>query len=52
MLDGNYAPFGVTIEGLDVVHDIAAQPHDNSNPAGGGVPDTDIVINSITIENR
>ena len=51
-LNGNYAAFGVTIEGIDVVRDIAAQPHDNSNPAGGGVPDDDIIINSITIENQ
>ena len=49
-LDGNYAPFGVVIEGIDVVRDIASQPHDNSNSAGGGVPLEDIIINSITIE--
>jgi len=51
-LDGSYAPFGVVVEGIDVVRDIASQPHDNSNPAGGGVPYEDIIINSITIENR
>jgi len=51
-LDGNYAPFGVVIEGIDVMRNIAAQPHDNSNPAGGGVPIEDIIINSITIENQ
>jgi peptidyl-prolyl cis-trans isomerase A (cyclophilin A) len=51
-LDGNYAPFGVVIEGMEVVRTIAAQPHDNSNPAGGGVPLEDIIINSITIENE
>lgn len=49
-LDGNYAPFGVVIEGINVVRNIAAQPHDNSNPAGGGVPLQDIIINSITIQ--
>jgi len=49
-LDGNYAAFGVTIEGMEVVRDIASRPHDNSNPAGGGKPLTDIIINSITIE--
>jgi len=49
-LDGRYAAFGATIEGLDVVHNIAAQPHDNSHPAGGGKPYTDIIINTITIE--
>jgi peptidyl-prolyl cis-trans isomerase A (cyclophilin A) len=50
-LDGNYAPFGVVIDGIDVVRNIAAKPHDNSNPAGGGVPLEDIIINSIIIEN-
>jgi len=49
-LDGSYAAFGVTIDGLTVVHNIAAKPHDGLHPAGGGKPDTDIVINSITIE--
>jgi len=49
-LDGSYAAFGVTIEGLSVVHNIAAQPHDGQHPAGGGKPNIDIVINSITIE--
>ena len=51
-LDGNYAAFGVVVEGIEVVRNIAAQPHDNSNPAGGGVPLEDIIINSIIIENR
>jgi len=51
-LDGNYAPFGVVVEGIDVVRSIASQPHDNSNPAGGGVPNEDIIINSITIEGQ
>ena len=51
-LDGNYAPFGVVVEGIDVVRSIAAQPHDNSNPAGGGVPNEDIIINSITIQSQ
>jgi len=51
-LDGNYAPFGVVVEGIDVVRSIASQPHDNSNPAGGGVPNEDIIINSITIESQ
>ena len=47
-----YAAFGVTIEGLDVVKDIASTSHDNSlePQPGGGKPLTDIVINSITIE--
>ena len=47
-LDGNYAAFGVTIEGLDVVQSIAAQPHADSGD-GTGQPTTDIIITSITI---
>jgi cyclophilin family peptidyl-prolyl cis-trans isomerase len=50
-LDGNYAAFGVTIEGLDVVKTIAAQPHPDSGD-GTGKPTTDIIINSITIVNQ
>jgi len=52
-LDGSYAAFGVVIEGIEVVRDIAAVDHDGSlepNP-GGGKPVEDIIINSITIEN-
>ena len=49
-LNENYAAFGVTIEGIDVVRNIASQQHDNSSPAGGGKPYTDIIINSINIE--
>lgn len=49
-LDGNYAAFGVTIEGLDVVRSIAAQPHADSGD-GTGKPTTDIVITSIIIES-
>ena len=49
-LDGGYAVFGVTTSGMDVVRDIADDPQDNSSPAGGGKPITDIIINSITIE--
>ncbi len=45
-----YTAFGACIEGLDVIHTIAAQPHDGSHPAGGGKPYEDIIINSITIE--
>jgi cyclophilin family peptidyl-prolyl cis-trans isomerase len=50
-LDGDYAAFGVTVEGLDVVHAIATQSHDNSNGDGTGVPINDIIIESITIVN-
>jgi cyclophilin family peptidyl-prolyl cis-trans isomerase len=48
-LDGNYAAFGVVIEGMDVVQTIAAQPHDNSGGDGTGKPTTDIIINNIII---
>lgn len=48
-LDGNYAAFGVVIEGIDVVHTIAAQPQDKSESETVGKPTTDIIINSITI---
>lgn len=44
-----YAAFGVVTEGIAVVREIAAQPHDNSNPAGGGVPLEQILIHSIEI---
>ncbi len=47
-LDGNYAAFGVVIEGLDVVRTIAAQPHPDGGD-GTGKPDSDIVINNIII---
>jgi cyclophilin family peptidyl-prolyl cis-trans isomerase len=50
-LDGSYAAFGVTIEGFDVIRAIAAQPHADSGD-GTGKPNTDIIINSITIENQ
>lgn len=49
-LDGSYAVFGVTTEGIEVVRDIADEGHDSSSPAGGGRPYEDIIINSITIE--
>jgi len=49
-LDGGYAVFGKTIEGIEVVRDIADNPQDGSSSAGGGKPIEDILINSITIE--
>jgi cyclophilin family peptidyl-prolyl cis-trans isomerase len=59
-LDGNYAAFGVVVEGMDVLQAIAAAEHDGSleptpeNPylPGGGKPLVDIIINSIIIENQ
>ena len=50
MLDDGYAVFGIAVEGLDVVHEIAAQPHDNAHPAGGGTPLSPIKIDSIEIQ--
>ena len=52
LLDDSYAVFGVTINGIDVVRDIADDTHDQSlepNP-GGGKPLEDVIINSIIIE--
>jgi cyclophilin family peptidyl-prolyl cis-trans isomerase len=50
-LDGRYAAFGVTIQGLDVVKAIAALPNDGSSGSvGGGRPTPDVIIHSITIE--
>src|SRR4030042_2957721 len=46
-LDGNYAAFGVVIEGMDVVRTIAAQPQDDGGGDGTGRPITDIVVNNI-----
>jgi cyclophilin family peptidyl-prolyl cis-trans isomerase len=52
-LDGNYASFGKTIYGMDVVRDIADEPHDESyGSVGGGRPDSDIIINKIQIVNE
>ena len=59
-LDGNYAAFGLVIDGMDVVQAIAAAENDGSleptpeNPylPGGGKPLADIIINSIIIENQ
>ena len=54
LLDEQYAAFGVAIEGLEVVREIASTPHDGSlEPSpGGGKPLDDIIINSITIETQ
>jgi cyclophilin family peptidyl-prolyl cis-trans isomerase len=49
-LDDAYAVFGVVTDGIDIVRTIAAQPHDNSNPAGGGIPLNQLLINSIEMQ--
>lgn len=48
-LDGSYAAFGKTIYGIEVVRDIADEPHDGSyGQVGGGRPTSgDIIINNI-----
>jgi len=53
-MDGNYAAFGKTIYGIEVVRDIADDNHDSSyEPSpGGGKPITDIIINKIKIVNQ
>ena len=52
-LDGSYAAFGKTIYGIEVVRDIADEPHDGSyGTVGGGRPDSDIIINEINIVNQ
>lgn len=48
-LDEQYAVFGIVMEGIEIVRDIASQPHDNSHPAGGGKPLEDITIDNIEI---
>lgn len=49
-MDGKYAVFGQTIEGMDVVREIADEVTDDSNPLGGGKPLNMIIIYSITIQ--
>lgn len=51
LLDGSYSAFGVVIDGIEVVRQIAAIPHDGSlEPSpGGGKPLEDVAITSIEI---
>jgi len=52
-LDGSYAAFGKTIYGINVVRDIADEPHDNSyGSVGGGKPLDDVIIYRIIIVNE
>jgi len=47
-MDGNYAAFGKTIYGIEVVRDIADENHDSSyGSVGGGRPYNDIIIEKI-----
>ena len=45
-LGPNYTLWGRVIKGLDIVKAVAALGSDNSNPAGGGVPNQAITIES------
>lgn len=52
-LDGSYAAFGKTIYGMDVVQDIADEPHDGSyGNAGGGRPNNDIIIENVYMAKK
>ena len=53
-LDDNYAAFGVTIEGMDVVREIAALDPEHTTTKYGmqNWPVDDVIINSITIESK
>jgi peptidyl-prolyl cis-trans isomerase B (cyclophilin B) len=42
--------FGTIDEaGLETIDAIAAEGNDNSNPAGGGAPNKDVTIESVTV---
>jgi peptidyl-prolyl cis-trans isomerase B (cyclophilin B) len=46
----SYTVFGTIDEaGLEVIDAIAAEGNDNSNPAGGGAPNRDVTIESVTV---
>jgi peptidyl-prolyl cis-trans isomerase B (cyclophilin B) len=46
----SYTVFGTIDEaGLEVIDAIAAEGNDNSNPAGGGAPNKDVTIESVTV---
>jgi peptidyl-prolyl cis-trans isomerase B (cyclophilin B) len=44
-----YTPFGTVTTGLDIVDRVAAGGHDNSSPAGGGVPKLGVTIETLTV---
>ncbi|MDX6740295.1 peptidylprolyl isomerase [Actinocorallia sp. A-T 12471] len=51
-LSPDYTVFGKVTSGIDVVKDVAKAGNDNSNPAGGGKPNTKVEIKSISIEKN
>jgi peptidyl-prolyl cis-trans isomerase B (cyclophilin B) len=48
-LSPSYTPFGVVVQGLDIVRKVAEAGNNNSNPAGGGKPNEQVTIKSVTI---
>jgi peptidyl-prolyl cis-trans isomerase B (cyclophilin B) len=48
-LSPSYTPFGVVVQGLDIVRNVAEAGNNNSNPAGGGAPNEKVTIESVTI---
>lgn len=51
-LDSAYAGFGKVINGMDVIDRLNVAPNDNSYPAGGGKPLTDIIVKSIKVDTK
>jgi cyclophilin family peptidyl-prolyl cis-trans isomerase len=51
-LDGQYAAFGKVIDGMDVVHAIAAVKTTTKYTSYQNWPIDDVIINSITIQNQ
>lgn len=49
VLPASYTPFGVVVQGLDIVRNIAAAGGANSSPAGGGEPNEKVTIESVKI---
>jgi peptidyl-prolyl cis-trans isomerase B (cyclophilin B) len=49
VLSPSYTPFGVVVQGLDIVRNIAAAGGANSSPAGGGEPNEKVTIESVKI---
>jgi peptidyl-prolyl cis-trans isomerase B (cyclophilin B) len=50
-LSPSYTPFGVVVKGLDIVRNVAEAGNNNSNPAGGGVPNEKVTIESVKISS-
>jgi cyclophilin family peptidyl-prolyl cis-trans isomerase len=44
-----YSVFGVVVQGLDIVRNVAEAGDNNSNPAGGGEPNEKVTIESVKI---